>query len=313
MTRPEGSLSDLCTAALRAHLTRGGEETLHAAYELSRRALAEGLGVVEMAAMLTRAVRAVVEDPAIGSRETVLEGFESFALECFSPFELAHLGAREANAVLRGMNAMREEDARRIAHDLHDSAGQLVASLHLQLDQAARALGPRSDTHLEPVRKRIDEVEQELRRLSHELRPTVLDDLGLAAAVRQLGDGISKRSGLTVRVRGETRGRLSAPAETALYRIVQEALTNVVRHARARKVEVEIDHNGAAVVCRVLDDGVGFDPSTVAGPGLGLGGMRERVAPLAGAVRVVSAKGSGTLIEAYVPVEVTRVAANPVG
>lgn len=314
MSRSEETLEAQCAAAFRAHLHREGEETLHSAYELARRAMGEGRGVVEMAALVLRAFREVATEAAEPpSQARLLRALESFALECFSPFEMAHRGAREANVVLRRMNALREEDARRIAHGLHDSAAQLLVSLHLSLEEAARELGPRAKPHLDRVRGKIGEVEQELRRLSHELRPTVLDDLGLPAAVRLLADGIAKRSGLVVRVRGETRARLPADLETALYRIVQEALTNVVRHARARHVEVEIEHADAAIFCRVLDDGTGFDPILPSTGGLGLAGMRERLSPLSGSLRIVSAPGSGTLIEAIVPLEVPHVSARSAG
>ena len=305
---PPTDLQAMCVEALRRHLSEAGEPTLHSAYELARRAMAEGFGVLDMAVMLHRALREAAsqldgeEIPA-----QFLRRFESFALECFSPFEMAHRGAREANAVLRDMQERREEDVRRVAHELHDSAGQLLVSLHMALEDAARALDATVAARLDPVRARIAEVEMELRRLAHELRPTALDDLGLMPALHVLGEGIRRRAGIEVVVRGETEGRLPARIETALYRIVQEALTNVVRHAHATDVEVEVCRTGAAVTCRVRDNGIGFDPGAKrdgSRGGLGLAGMRERLVPFGGTLRVNAAPGRGTTLEVEIPMEV---------
>ena len=312
--------------ALRGHLDRGDEQTLHQAYEIARRAVEEGVGLVDMASMLLRAWRAAgparpgqspARDGAGGvpgdgwQASDTLERFEAFALECFSPFEMEYRGARDATRALRRMNERGEENVRRIAYELHDTAGQLLATVHFALDAAERRLGPASANALVPVRTRLEEVELELRRLSHELRPTLLDHLGLVPALRELAQGVSTRSGLWIQVHDATTERLPAPVETALYRIAQEAFTNAIRHSRATRVEVRVVHAAAAesVHCTITDNGVGFErvalDSSRAG-GLGLAGMAERLSPLGGSLRIETSPGRGVRLDIHIPLEASR-------
>jgi two-component system, NarL family, sensor histidine kinase UhpB len=205
---------------------------------------------------------------------------------------------RQAEQALRGLNERLEEEARRIAHALHDEAGQLLSSVHLALDEYAHGLPPDGRRHLHPIKELLSQIEEELRRLSHELRPTILDDLGLLPALEILADRVAKRSGLAVTVRGDTGGRLAPPLETALYRSVQEALTNAGRHARATRVDVEIRREGDVIRGSVRDDGAGFDSTTVfsrrGNRGLGLTGIRERATALGGTLVIRTAPGEGT-------------------
>ena len=131
----------------------------------------------------------------------------------------------------------------------------------------ARRDRPRSavlDTaeRLANVRGLLDKIEQ-LRHMSHELRPTILDDLGLKPALEFLADGVWRRTGLKVVVDGSPGGRLPTPIETALYRIVQEALTNVTKHARATRVSIVLERSGPFLRCAIHDDGAGFDVAAV--------------------------------------------------
>ena len=306
--------------ALRGHLERGDEQTLHQAYEIARRGVEEGLGLLDMASMLLKAWRSVAQPrtdrPADGGPSPgwqapdALERFEAFALECFSPFEMKYRGARDATRALRRMNERGEENMRRIAYELHDTAGQLLATVHFALDAAERRLGPASGEALAPVRTRLEEVELELRRLSHELRPTLLDHLGLLPALRELAQGVSTRSGLSIQVHDATTERLPAPIETALYRITQEAFTNATRHSRATRVEVRVAHVPSAVHCTITDNGVGFERVSLegprAGPGLGLAGMSERLSPLGGSLRIETAPGRGVRLDIHIPLEGSR-------
>src|SRR5262249_42880852 len=163
-------------------------------------------------------------------------------------------------------------------------------------------------TRLQEVRGLLDGIELELRRLSHELRPTILDDLGLVPALHFLADGMAKRAGLRVEVRGSTQGRLPAAVETVLYRIVQEAGANAVRHAHPARVRIELAHAPRAVRCSVADDGVGFDAGAVLAPGrgsgLGLLGIRERLDSVSGNLQIASAPGRGTTVRVAIPLEV---------
>jgi signal transduction histidine kinase len=147
---------------------------------------------------------------------------------------------RQAEQALRAENQRLEEEARRIAHALHDEAGQLLVSVYLALDTLLGQLQPDARERLTEIRARLEQVEAQLRRLSHELRPTILDDLGLKPAIEFLADGISKRTGHFVRVTGSIGGRLPGSVETAMYRIVQEALTNVIKHAQATQAVVHL-------------------------------------------------------------------------
>jgi len=308
MTTTAVSMDVRVTEALREHLERGDEHTLHEAYELARRAVEEGLGVVDMASMLLRAWRSVGEAERAAS--SALDRFEAFALECFSPFEMEYRGARDATRALRRINERGEENVRRIAYELHDTAGQLLATVHFALDAAERRLGPASANALVPVRTRLEEVELELRRLSHELRPTLLDHLGLLPALRELAQGVGSRSGITIQVHDETIERLPAQIETVLYRISQEALTNATRHSHATRVDIRVAHADAAVHCAITDNGVGFERISLDGPsgggGLGLAGMAERLSPLGGSLRIETSPGRGVRLDIHIPLEGSR-------
>jgi signal transduction histidine kinase len=295
------------TSALRQHLVLSDEVTLQAAYEIGRRALVEGMGVLDMAAIFHRAMVAV-STPAGAPREAAcrFEALESFLLESLSPFEMAHRGAREANTALHRQNEVLEEQFKRIAHEVHDVAGQLLASAHLSLAQMQKT-APQLRTGIVEVRRHLDRIEEQMRRLSHELRPTVLDDLGLLPAIRFLSEGVSTRSGLQVQIESPTVGRLRPPLEIALYRIVQEALANVVKHARASQVRVGFEVQDGWIHCRVGDDGVGLDrsPASAEAPatGLGLIGIRDRVASLGGTLKIESSQDHGTELCIALPLE----------
>jgi signal transduction histidine kinase len=143
---------------------------------------------------------------------------------------------------------------------------------------------------------------QNVRRLAVELRPSALDDFGLVPAVERLASTVAEQSGTVVDVEAQLGdARLPAEAETALYRIVQEALTNVVKHASARRVSITLVQKGAAAVVVVEDDGGGFDPGATRPGALGLVGMRERVALVGGRLTVESSPGVGTTLVAEVP------------
>ena len=199
---------------------------------------------------------------------------------------------RQAEQALRALNQRLEEEARRIAHALHDEAGQLLVSVYLAVDTLTAQLQSEPRERLIEIRARLEQVEAQLRQLSHELRPTILDDLGLKPAIEFLADGISKRTGRVVVVSGSTGGRHSGPIETAMYRIVQEALTNVTKHAQATEAVVHLERRPDALVCSIADDGRGFDARSRSGPmhkqGLGLIGMRERAASLGGMLSITS-------------------------
>ncbi len=212
-----------------------------------------------------------------------------------------------AEKALHRLNEMLEEEAKRIARALHDEAGQLLATVHIALAEVARELPPPVRKRLQEVRGLLNQIEGQLRHLSHELRPTILDDLGLCPALEFLAQGVSTRTGLLITVKGSTEGRLPLSIETALYRIVQEALTNISKHARATRVRIQFQRAARRIRCVVRDDGIGFDVPSVlhrkGEQGLGLIGIRERLNALGGTLQITSAPGRGTELLITIPLE----------
>jgi two-component system sensor histidine kinase UhpB len=217
---------------------------------------------------------------------------------------------RRAEEALRHQNEVLEDEIKRIAHALHDEAGQLLASVHIGLAEVARDLPSHTAERLANVRGLLDKIEEQLRHLSHELRPTILDDLGLKPALEFLADGVWRRTGLKVIVDGSPGRRLSPAIETALYRIVQEALNNVTKHARATRVSIVLERTGRLLRCTIHDDGQGFDVAAVlarrGSRGLGLTGIRERLHAITGTLDIVATPRGGTRLAISVPLEADR-------
>lgn len=199
-----------------------------------------------------------------------------------------------------------DDERRRIAQELHDETGQSLTALLVGL-RAIEALAVTDAVYAAALR--LHEITAEtmdnVGRLARGLHPSVLDNLGLAAAVRRYVKDYSESFHIAVDLEVEdVVSRDVAPlAQTTLYRILQEALTNVARHARARSVRVELKQKGATLELVVVDDGIGLDARAMPGDGSGLGlhGMRERVALLGGSIEFESTPGAGTLIRARIP------------
>lgn len=290
------------------HLLDGaGEDALSGAYELGRKARADGLGILDVVAFHHDAALRVLREKQ-GSVEpgAFLQSASSLLNEALSPFEMSFRAVDEANSALRRLNEMLEGEAKRIAHALHDQAASIVASATLQLDLAVGQLPAGAQEQLALVRQQLDETGEQLRHLSHELRPTILDDLGLQAALGFLAEGFEKRTRVRVHVSGAVRQRFPPAVETAVYRIVQEALNNAFAGA-SLNVVVSLARQDQTLQCVIADDGVGFNVAAVLGgrakSGLGLLGMRERANAVGGVCRIQSARGEGTTIEITVPIE----------
>lgn len=199
-----------------------------------------------------------------------------------------------------------EEERGRVARELHDGISQILVGVRYALDIAQRRLtagDPRAGENLDRGIDNLSGAIQEVRRISRDLRPGVLDDLGLGPALKSLVDDFGKRTAIDVAFSTVPfRNRLDDEAKTALYRVAQEALTNVERHSNAEHVSVEVRGHANGATLRISDDGVGIDrtQSTSPSSGLGLRNMQERIEQLDGALRVLSSK-SGTVIEATVP------------
>ena len=295
------------TDALRSYLRHGGEAGLLRAYKAGRRGLGEGRGVLSMVALHREAMAEVMNggDQTRFLNADAFERASAFFAESMSPFEMTHLAFAEANAALHQMNENLEDQLKHIAHALHDDAGQLLAAVHLSLDMVERELEPPARSRLSVIKKHLDDVYLQLRHLSHELRPTILDDLGLGPAIEFLSEGVARRSGLRISVRALSGPRLPVGVETVLYRVIQEALNNVDKHAQAKSVRIRFQNSAKGVRCSIVDDGVGFHAE---GPrarstrhGLGLMGMREKLQPLGGSLKIESAPGQGTKLLITVP------------
>lgn len=286
---------------LQEYLRDTSETSLNNAYELARRALMDGYGVLEMGVIHHQALRRLFAEYRVPPG--LMKATGDFFSESLSPFEMSHRGAREGTRALRHLNEVLEAELKRIAHAIHDEAGQLLASVHIAIADIADDLPPHARGRLGEVERLLKQIEIELRNLSHELRPTVLDNLGLVPALEFLAEKVSKRTGLEISVASETTQRLPAPVETALYRIVQEALNNAAKHAHANSVEIELTCTASNVACSVRDDGKGFNAAgeEPGVQGLGLIGIRERLNALGGSLRVIAEPRRGTTLLADIP------------
>ena len=211
------------------------------------------------------------------------------------------LSARVAGDALRRVVEAQELERMRLARELHDQTGQELTSVLLGLKSVEEAKDDEERTQaLAAVREQVVETLHDVRRLAVELRPKALDDFGLVPALERLRDTFSEQTGMRVDLESQIRERLPSDVETALYRIVQEALTNIVKHARAGAVSIVLARKSGVVAAVIEDDGRGFTPDA-SGDGLGLLGMGERLALLGGKLKIESSPGAGTTIVAEVP------------
>jgi signal transduction histidine kinase len=212
------------------------------------------------------------------------------------------LSERVTRDSLRRVVQAQELERARLARELHDETGQALASILLGLRQLEDAVETdEARAAAADLRDLVVATLQDVRRLAVELRPSALDDFGLVPAVERLAATVSE-SGPAVDVAAELGGtRLAADAETVLYRIVQESLTNVVKHASADHVSITLVRKGPAAVVVVEDDGTGFDPAGLRDGALGIAGMRERVALVGGRLTIESSPSRGTTLVAEVP------------
>jgi signal transduction histidine kinase len=299
-TQPD-RLSRDYRGALFDYVACAGEAPLARAYQLGRDAIAEGRSIPDIVGIHGAALQELLAGAAGARSDDLVDAAVQFLAESLSPFEMTHRGYRDSLIAWRHINQTLEQEIKRIAHSLHDESGQLLVSVHLELAKLAREV-PAAGSHVERCQELLESIERELRELSHELRPAVLDDLGWLAAIEFLAAAVTGRTQIPIEVRSRVTQRLPAAAEIALYRVVQEALTNAVRHADASCVRVEIEQRPDGLHGVITDDGVGFEvEACVRNGGLGLMGMRERLEAVGGSLRVISAPGSGAEIRFGLP------------
>ena len=217
---------------------------------------------------------------------------------------------RVRGQLLEQVIVAQEEERKRIARELHDDTGQAITSLMVGLRAASDGCAADLRTRFEPLREIAAQTLESVKRLARELRPPLLDDLGLPAALDRYVSSYRANFGLNadLQITGFRDGeRLPAEAELALYRIIQESLTNVAKHAHAKTVSVVVERKPHAVIAIVEDDGRGFDPRVVSESPrdetrLGLHGMRERAELLGGRLQIESAPGAGSSVFVEIPI-----------
>jgi two-component system, NarL family, sensor histidine kinase DevS len=221
---------------------------------------------------------------------------EQFALRASIAVDLSRRVARES---LRRVVAGQEVERRRLARELHDETGQALTSILLGLRALEEA---NDDIDVDELRRLVVATLQDVRRLAVQLRPKALDDFGLVPALERLVQTFAESSGIRVELEARVGDeRLPTDVETTLYRIVQEALTNVVKHADAHSVSILLVRRAASVTAVVEDDGAGFDPDSIRPDRIGLEGIRERVELHDGRLTIESSPGSGTTLRIEVP------------
>jgi signal transduction histidine kinase len=223
--------------------------------------------------------------------------------------ERKQLEAVRAQLSLRLVNAQ-EDERRRVARELHDQLGQYLTGLSLGLNRLEQLHTGQPDAAelIRKLRQLADDMSRDAHHLAMELRPAALDDLGLSAAVSNYADEVARRSRLEVDVHCDLTVRLDPVIETTVYRVLQEALTNIVKHAKAKHVSIILERQDGGVRAIVEDDGVGFDVDRrVAHPPasarLGLVGMRERALVVGGELQIESRPGHGTTLFLHVPMK----------
>ncbi len=207
---------------------------------------------------------------------------------------------------------LQEEERRRVARELHDGINQLLVSVKYKMENVEEKINKSKDGAIDDIHKAVsllDGAISEVRRVSHDLRPSVLDDLGLVPAIENLSRQFEERNEIVVDILGEDNevfDRLPVDVETAMYRIVQEALMNIEKHANASKVSINLSHSENEVTIRIEDNGEGFNlqlamRKPIATQSMGLRNMRERIELLQGTFFMHSDIGKGTFLEVTAP------------
>ncbi len=235
---------------------------------------------------------------------TALTGQAAVAMQNAWLFDQVRDGREQQQALSRRLVEVQENERHYIARELHDEAGQALASMMIGLHHLEKDSGDPQAVieHSRELKQIAEDVLEELHRLAVDLRPASLDHLGLEAALRQHAETVAAQHGLNIQFEAVGKiERLPGEIETAIYRIAQEALTNVVRHAQASRVGILLERRDETIVIVVEDNGIGFDPQTLRSNQLGILGMHERANMLGGKVSIESAPGKGSTIVLEVP------------
>jgi two-component system sensor histidine kinase UhpB len=248
---------------------------------------------------LTATMRKV--DPLRPGERISAPGSESEVADLTTAFNdmLDRLEHERADSARRALSAQ-ENERLRIARELHDEVGQSLTAVVLGLDQTAREVGPYARERIAESREIVRDSLGNVRRIARELRPEALDDLGLLSALTSLATGLQNRTGVAVERRLDRNlPALPPDVELVIYRVAQEALTNIARHAHADRVRLVLAREADAMVLTVTDDGDGV--AQIAGPAAGIRGMRERAVLVGGRLSIASTSGGGTEVRLEVP------------
>jgi two-component system sensor histidine kinase UhpB len=238
-----------------------------------------------------------------GQRLPVVGGGEVAVLVAAFNEMLDRLEAERRETASRALQAQ-EAERLRIARGLHDEVGQVLTGVLLQFDGVVAELPPARRAELEETRQTIRQALEEVRRIAQELRPELLEHLGLTSALTELSTRVARQSGFELKHRfAPELAPLSQESEITIYRVVQESLTNIVRHAHASRVRLSLENGAGSVVLRVIDDGVGFDEAATAQHAGGLRGMRERAVLVGGVLAIKPGPHGGSEIRLEVPTE----------
>jgi signal transduction histidine kinase len=322
-------------ARLRKYLANEQEAVLEQAYELGRAAIAEKFGVLDMARVHLEAREKFLRSDTGGqNRERISKRAGTFFLQTLSPFEATHRGFGEMNHKLQERNRalereiaerkrmeenlrclsnqilhVQEEERKRISRELHDEVGQSLTAISVILAALKNNGAGNSKTagrKLADTQHLLQNTMESVHDFARELRPAMLDELGLLPALRSYLGGFARRTGLRVQFRGNGAAeKLSGDQKTVLFRVAQESLTNVAKHAQASRVEVSLRKRGGGVCLEVADNGKSFRENAVdwakKNARLGLLGMQERARLANGKFMVWTQPGRGTTIRVTIP------------
>jgi signal transduction histidine kinase len=285
--------------ALQDYVRQPGQMELRRAGELGRDALLGGLGLPEWSAIHHESVGLCLAVQSLTAHEIAhtLTAAGTFFAESMAPFEANRREFRRSNTALRYQNGKLEDQVTRVSRVVFDEAMQLVAAAGLALDRANGKLAAGQGGNLDAVQSLLDRIGEQLAACSGDLRPRILEDLGLKAAIQSLSRRFHAVAEIDI-MADVAEGLLQPEAGMVLYRAVQEALTNVSRHAQARHVTIRLCGEGGGVQCSVRDDGIGFDSSQLfhgtAERGSGLISIWESLRLVGGTLAIHSMPGGGT-------------------
>jgi signal transduction histidine kinase len=305
--------------ALDAYLSEGREQHLRLAEALMLEAISGGSDIVALAAGhmagMLRLLQSAHDEgdraesaascPRCSAARTgvarALKLEKSFAAH-FPLMASRHRALQRANNALTNLADTYEQEALRISRSLHDESAQLLAGVHLALERLSRTLSAPQAREVADIRQELTRVEHQVRAITHELHPAGLDEWGLEQALSLLIEGVVIRWGLKISVDYSLAVSQPLHTQTAIYRMVQEGLNNVCRHAHATTVAVRVREGGGELLCSIEDDGIGCDTgSSGIRMGLGLRTMSERFQALGGELLIASTLGRGTILTGRIP------------